>query len=124
MMKEVLLEGLAAQVEEAMIQSWFFEEGDRVTEGDELVELTAGEGSVMIQAAASGVLAEVYFDEGENVPRGEVLCLIDDEKDLDDDEEDDKKKDDKDEDDDDEDDEKEDDDDDDDDDEDTDEKDE
>lgn len=87
MMKEVLLEGLAKQVEEATIQSWFYEEGDSVSEGDELVEVTTSEGSVMISANASGVLAEVYFDEGETVPRGEVLCLIDDESSDDEDEE-------------------------------------
>ncbi len=91
MMKEVCLEGLAPQIEEATIQKWFFEEGDRVNEGDEVVEVSTGESTLTLPAAASGVVAEVYFDEGETVPRGEVLCLIDDEKDLeeDDDEEED-----------------------------------
>ncbi|MSR76605.1 MAG: hypothetical protein EXS63_00030 [Candidatus Omnitrophica bacterium] len=87
MMKEIVLEGLAAQIEEATLQNWFFEEGDRVNKGDELVQLSTGDGTLLIPAIASGVLAEVYFDEGETVPRGDVLCLIDDEKDLGKDEE-------------------------------------
>ncbi len=78
-MVEVLLEGLAAHVEEATILNWFIEEGDSVNEGDDLVELSTEEGNVTIQACATGVLAEVYYDEGEIVAKGEVLCTIDDE---------------------------------------------
>ena len=78
-MIEVVLEGLAANVEEGTIQTWFFEEGDAVNEGDDLVELTTEEGTVMLHAPASGILAEVYYDEGEIVAKGEILCTIDDE---------------------------------------------
>lgn len=78
-MKEVALEGLSEKVEEATIQAWYFEEGDAVNEGDDLVELSTEEGTVTIQSPASGVLAEVYYDEGEIVAKGEVLCAIDDE---------------------------------------------
>lgn len=89
-MVEVPLEGLAKNVEEATIQTWYFEEGDPVNEGDDLVELTSEEGTVTIQAATSGILAEVYYDEGDVVAKGEVLCTIDDEES---DEEDDENKD-------------------------------
>ena len=78
-MVEVVLEALAASVGEATIQAWFFEEGDAVNEGDDLVELSTEQGPVTIQSPASGVLAEVYYDEGETVAKGEVLCMIDDE---------------------------------------------
>lgn len=90
MMKEVFLEGIPKQIDEATVQTWYVEEGDRVVEGQELVELTAGEESYVIQASAAGILAEVYFDEGDSAHRGEALCVIDDEGDAgkDDDEED------------------------------------
>ena len=78
-MVEVALAGLPPHAEEATIQSWFFEEGDPVSEGDDLVELAVEEGTVTLQAAASGILAEVYYDEGEVVTKGEVLCTIDNE---------------------------------------------
>ncbi len=82
MMKEVFLEGLPKTVDEATVQTWYVEEGDKVVEGQELVELVAGEESYTIQAPTAGVLAEVYFDEGDGAHRGEALCVIDDEEDL------------------------------------------
>lgn len=78
-MVEVVLEGLGPEVAEATVQSWFFEEGDSVEEGDDLLELATEEGPVTLQAPKAGVLAEVYYDEGETVAKGEILCTIDDE---------------------------------------------
>ena len=78
-MIEVLLEGLPAKVDEATIQAWFFEEGDPINEGDDLVEVSTEEGTLTIVAPASGILTEVYYDEGETVAKGEILCSVDDE---------------------------------------------
>jgi pyruvate/2-oxoglutarate dehydrogenase complex dihydrolipoamide acyltransferase (E2) component len=78
-MIEVLLEGLGAHVEEATIQAWFYEEGDTVNEGDDLVSVSSEEGVLTLQAPATGILAEVYYDEGDVVGKGEVLCTIDEE---------------------------------------------
>lgn len=86
-MLEVVLENLPKGVEEATIQAWFFEEGDAVVKGDEVAELATEEGSLTVTVPASGILAEVYYDEGETVERGEVLCLIEDEEDLEEEEE-------------------------------------
>lgn len=86
-MKEVELAGLSSQVEEATIQAWFLEEGDLVTEGEDLVELSTEEGTITIPAPCTGVLAEVYYDEGEVVAKGEILCMIDDDDDSDSEEE-------------------------------------
>lgn len=85
-MVEVVLEGLSKNIEEATIQTWFIEEGDPVNEGDDLVELSTEEGTLTVTAPKSGILAEVYYDEGEAVGRGEILCTVDDE-DSDEDEE-------------------------------------
>ena len=78
-MAEVKLEGLAETVDEATLQSWFIEEGDRVSEGDNLVKLSTEQGIVTIQSPVSGILAEAYYDEGELVAKGDVLCVIDEE---------------------------------------------
>ncbi|MBN1688506.1 MAG: lipoyl domain-containing protein [Candidatus Omnitrophica bacterium] len=77
-MVEVLLHNLASHLDEATVRNWFYEEGDSVQEGDDLVELSTEDGTLTVQAPASGVLAEVYYDEGEVVARDEVLCSIDD----------------------------------------------
>ena len=102
-MVEVVLQGLAAHVEEATIHTWFFEEGDAINEGDDLVEVTSEEGTLMIASPVSGILAEVYYDEGELIAKGEILCTIDneepeeaedeDEEEDDDDDDDEKEKD-------------------------------
>ena len=76
-MIKVLLEGLAPDLDEASIQTWFFEEGDPVEEGEELLELSTGSGILTILVPSSGILAEVYYDEGETVSKGEALCAID-----------------------------------------------
>lgn len=87
-MVEVALDGLAKNVDEATIQTWFVEEGDAVNEGDDLVELSTEEGMITITSPKTGILAEVYYDEGELVAKGEVLCTVDDEDESDDEAED------------------------------------
>ena len=77
-MFEVLAKGLGKNVDEATVKTWFFEEGDAVTEGDDLVELATEDSVVMISAPTTGVLAEVCIDEDDTVQRDEVLCIIDD----------------------------------------------
>ena len=88
-MKEVALDGLSKNTEEATVQTWFFEEGDAINEGDDLVELSSEDGTVTVTAPISGILAEVYYDEGEIVAKGEILCIIDDDSDEDEDEDED-----------------------------------
>jgi pyruvate/2-oxoglutarate dehydrogenase complex dihydrolipoamide acyltransferase (E2) component len=78
-MFEVLAKGFGKNVDEAVVKTWFVEEGDAVTEGDDLAELATEEAVVMISAPVSGVLAEVCIDEDDTVQRDEVLCVIDDE---------------------------------------------
>lgn len=80
-MKEVTLSGMPSGVDEAQVQSWIHEEGDLVSEGDALAELLANDGTFTLLAPCSGILSEVYFDEGETVERDEVICAIDEEAD-------------------------------------------
>mgnify|MGYP001166116075 CR=1 FL=1 len=78
-MFEVLAKGLGKNVDEAVVRTWFFEEGDAVTEGDDLAELATEDSVITISAPVTGVLAEVCIDEDDTVQRDEVLCVIDDE---------------------------------------------
>ncbi|HOG23141.1 MAG: branched-chain alpha-keto acid dehydrogenase subunit E2 [Candidatus Omnitrophica bacterium ADurb.Bin292] len=79
-MREVLAKGLSKRVEDAVIKRWYFEEGDSVTKGDDLLELVSEDKSIVtITVPVTGILAEVFFDKGETVQRDEVLCLIDEE---------------------------------------------
>ena len=78
-MKEITLEPFSDGMQEATINYWFYEEGDAVDEGSDLVEMISEEGTFKITAPCSGVLGEVYFGEGEPVSVGEVLCEIEQE---------------------------------------------
>lgn len=78
-MMEVLAKGLGKNVDEATVKAWFFEEGDAVNEGDDLVELATEDSVVMISVPVSGILAEVCAHEDDTVQRDEVICIIDDE---------------------------------------------
>lgn len=75
-MTEVILEALANGMEEGTIQHWYHEEGDRVEDGADLVEIISEEGTFKITAPTSGILGEVYFGVGETVSVGEILCEI------------------------------------------------
>jgi len=78
-MKEILLENLVGNIEEGTIHQWLAEEGDLVHAGDDLVEISTPAGKFTVTSKVSGLLEEVYYDEGEIVAKGEVLCTIDDE---------------------------------------------
>ena len=75
-MTEVFLEPFAEGMQEATINHWYYEEGDTVEEGSDLVEIISEEGVFKITAPCSGILGEVYFGDGETVSMGEILCEI------------------------------------------------
>ncbi len=75
-MKEVLMPDFGDEMEEATINKWYFEEGDAVEEGDNLVEVTGDGGTFQIAAPAAGILEEVFFEEGDDVEIGEVIATI------------------------------------------------
>ena len=88
-MSDVFAKGLGTNVDEAVVKTWYFEEGDTVSAGDDLVKLVTEDATITITVPVSGILAEVFFDEDESVQRDEVLCMIDDEEgDLEGDDED------------------------------------
>ena len=73
---KVVLPELAEGVNEATVSYWHFEEGDDVEEGKDLVELITDKATFNVPAPVSGVLSEVFFEEGETVQVGEVLAAI------------------------------------------------
>jgi 2-oxoglutarate dehydrogenase E2 component (dihydrolipoamide succinyltransferase) len=78
-MKEVKLPELVENMERAIISFWHIEEGDPVAEGDELVEVTVDSNTYNVISPSSGILNEVFFEEGDEVEVGEVLAAIEEE---------------------------------------------
>ena len=58
------------------VSLWLVEPGERVIEGDRVVEILAGAATVDLPAPTSGVLAEVLVDEDEPVNVGQTLGYI------------------------------------------------
>lgn len=78
-MKEVKLPELAENMERATISYWHVEEGDPVEEGDDLVEVIVESVAHNVPCPYSGILNEVFFEEGDEVEVGEVIATIEEE---------------------------------------------
>ncbi|MDD5072994.1 MAG: biotin/lipoyl-binding protein [Candidatus Omnitrophica bacterium] len=81
-MAKVILPEVGEGAREATISYWHFEEGDRIEEGEDLVEIATDKSAINVPAPCSGVLTEVYFEEGDIVEVGEVLANIEEEEAL------------------------------------------
>jgi pyruvate dehydrogenase E2 component (dihydrolipoamide acetyltransferase) len=75
-MKEVILPDMGEEVEEATVSFWHHEEGDKVTQGEVLVEITTEKASFQVEAPVSGILSKISAGEGEVVKSGQVLGII------------------------------------------------
>jgi pyruvate/2-oxoglutarate dehydrogenase complex dihydrolipoamide acyltransferase (E2) component len=58
------------------VSSWHVAAGQRVIEGDRLVEVLAGDAVVDLPAPASGVLVKRYAETDESLQTGQVLAII------------------------------------------------
>jgi len=75
-MTKVMLPELGEGIEKATVSYWYFKEGEKVSEKDDLVELTTDKATFNLPSPCSGVLSEIFFREGDNVNTGEVLAVI------------------------------------------------
>lgn len=78
-MAKVILSELGEGAREATISYWHFEEGDKVEEGEDLVEIATDKSTFNVPAPCSGVLTEVCYEEGDIVEAGEILANIEEE---------------------------------------------
>jgi pyruvate dehydrogenase E2 component (dihydrolipoamide acetyltransferase) len=78
-MINVVLPDLGEEVTEATVSYWHFEEGDKVGEGEDLVEIATDKATFNVPAPCSGIVAEIFFEEGEVVHPGDILATIDEE---------------------------------------------
>jgi len=75
-MTRVMLPELGEGIEKATVSYWYFKEGEKVNEKDDLVELTTDKATFNLPSPCSGLLSEIFFREGDNVNTGEVLAVI------------------------------------------------
>ena len=75
-MIKVVLPQLGEGIEKATVSYWYYKEGDKVREKDDLVELTTDKATFNLPSPGTGMLTEIYFREGDTVNVGEALALI------------------------------------------------
>jgi pyruvate dehydrogenase E2 component (dihydrolipoamide acetyltransferase) len=75
-MVKVVLPELGEGIEKAIVSFWYFKEGERVSEKDDLVELTTDKATFNLPSPCSGTIQEIFFHEGDSVNVGDVLGII------------------------------------------------
>lgn len=75
-MTKVVLPELGEGIEKATVSYWYFQEGEKVKEKDDLVELTTDKATFNLPSPCSGTIIEIFFREGDTVNVGEALAVI------------------------------------------------
>jgi pyruvate/2-oxoglutarate dehydrogenase complex dihydrolipoamide acyltransferase (E2) component len=78
-MTKVVLPELGEGIKKATVSYWYFKEGDRVKEKDDLVELATDKATFNLPSPCSGVLLEITVSEGDNALVGDILAVIQEE---------------------------------------------
>lgn len=76
MAKDVIMPVLGMSQDSGVLLKWLKGEGDEVSKGDVLMEVETDKAVVEIEAQASGKLANISAQEGEDVPTGQVIAII------------------------------------------------
>jgi pyruvate dehydrogenase E2 component (dihydrolipoamide acetyltransferase) len=77
---DIRLPEIAADMKEADLVAWLVAPGDRVSQGDVIVEVETDKATVELESPAAGVLLEILVPAGTTgVPVGQVLARLSDE---------------------------------------------
>ena len=61
---------------EAQVSAWLAKVGDRLDEGDDLIELVTDKAAFTVPCPQAGVLTELRVDEGADVTVGDIIAVI------------------------------------------------
>ncbi|MDD4899649.1 MAG: hypothetical protein PHT31_02530 [Candidatus Omnitrophica bacterium] len=75
-MTKVMLPELGEGIEKATVSYWYFQEGDKVKEKDDLVELTTDKATFNLPSPVTGTLSQIVMQEGDIAHVGELLANI------------------------------------------------
>ena len=70
------LPDLGEGIERATVSTWYFEVGDRIKEGDDVVELATDKATFNVSATHSGVLKQKLAQQGDDIKIGGFLAII------------------------------------------------
>ena len=75
-MAKIILPELSEGVQKAMVSYWYFKVGEKVSEKDDLVELTTDKATFNLPSPCSGTLSKILISEGSTANVGDVLGVI------------------------------------------------
>lgn len=61
---------------EAQVSEWLAKVGDRLDEGDDLVEMVTDKAAFTVPSPQAGVLVETRVTEGADVTVGEIIAIL------------------------------------------------
>ena len=76
-MVDVICPAFVDDTREATIVCWYFQEGQAIQEGDEILEVMTDEMTFKIVADTSGILRNIHYRNGDVVPYFEKLAELD-----------------------------------------------
>lgn len=76
MVHKVCMPRVDANVDEGMVGTWFVDEGDRVEEGDRIVEIITDKATLEVESDDSGYVRSKIAPEKSVLPVGYVLALV------------------------------------------------
>lgn len=74
---EVILPKVDMDMETGVIAQWHVKSGDRVAEGDILFDMETGKAMMEVEAPAAGVIRDLAFVDGAELPVGTCVAWID-----------------------------------------------
>jgi len=75
-MTKVVVPELGEGIKSATVSYWYFKEGEKVAQNDDLVELATEKATFNLPSPCSGRVIEIFFQEGDTVNIGEALANI------------------------------------------------
>ena len=76
-MTDIILPELGEGIKKATLSYWYFKVGEKVSEKDDLIELTTDKTTFNLPSPCSGIVSEIIVAEGEVADVGSVLGVID-----------------------------------------------
>lgn len=78
-MTKIILPELGEGITKAVVSYWYFQAGQAVKKGEDLVEFTTDKATFNLPGPVSGKLIEILAPEGQNVNVGQTIGSIEEE---------------------------------------------
>ncbi|MCK9572767.1 MAG: hypothetical protein M0Q96_05815 [Candidatus Omnitrophica bacterium] len=75
-MVKVILPDLGEGITKATVSYWFYKQGEKVTQNDDLIELVTDKATFNLPSPCTGMVSQIIRSEGDTVNSGDLLAII------------------------------------------------